>query len=191
MQLWIARILVLGAGLFLLFGHIEKLPLRQYDEARQAINAMEMLHSGNWLVTSYDHEPETWNTKPPLLIWLQASFMAVLGPTELAVRLPSAFAALMTGFLLWFFAKRHLNREYLGLLAAGILFTTACYVRLHGTRTGDFDALLTLFTTWAGISLWLFVERQERKFLIPFFVAWTLGVFTNGIAARLFAPADL
>jgi 4-amino-4-deoxy-L-arabinose transferase-like glycosyltransferase len=191
LQLWIARILVLGAGLFLLFGHIEKLPLRQYDEARQAINAMEMLHSGNWLVTSYDHEPETWNTKPPLLIWLQASFMAVLGPTELAVRLPSAFAALMTGFLLWFFAKRHLNREYLGLLAAGILFTTAGYVRLHGTRTGDFDALLTLFTTWAGISLWLFVERQERKFLIHFFVALTLGVFTKGIAALLFAPAYL
>jgi 4-amino-4-deoxy-L-arabinose transferase-like glycosyltransferase len=42
---------VLGFGLFLLFGHIEKLPLRQYDEARQAINAMEMVQSGNWLVT--------------------------------------------------------------------------------------------------------------------------------------------
>jgi len=65
-------LIVLGLGLFLLFGHIEKLPLRQYDEARQAINAMEMVQSGNWLVTTYDGEPETWNTKPPLLIGLQA-----------------------------------------------------------------------------------------------------------------------
>jgi 4-amino-4-deoxy-L-arabinose transferase-like glycosyltransferase len=182
---------VLCFGIFLLFGHIEKLPLRQYDEARQAINAMEMVQSGNCIVTSYDGVPETWNTKPPLLIWLQASFMTVLGPTELAVRLPSAIAGLLTGFMLWFFAKRHLSSEYLGLLAAGILFTTAGYVRLHGSRTGDFDALLTLFTTWAGLSLWLYREKKERGYFKQFFVAITFGMLTKGIAALLFTPAYL
>lgn len=182
---------MLGFGLFLLFGHIEKLPLRQYDEARQAINAMEMVQSGNLLVTTYDGEPETWNTKPPLLLWLQAACMIVLGPTELAVRLPSALAALMTGLMLWYFAKRKLQHEYLGLLAAAVLFTTAGYVRLHGTRTGDFDALLTLFTTWAGLSLWQYGEEHQRRHLIKFFAALALGVLTKGIAALLFAPAYL
>lgn len=182
---------MLGLGLFLLLGHIEKLPLRQYDEARQAINAMEMVQTGNWLVTTYDGEPETWNTKPPLLIWLQASCMTILGPTELAVRLPSALAALMTGLMLWFFAKRRLQHEYLGLFIAAVLFTTAGYVRLHGTRTGDFDALLTLFTTWAGLSLWQYGEEHHSRHLIQFFTALTLGVLTKGIAALLFAPAYL
>lgn len=189
--MWGARCLVLGLGLFLLFGHIEKLPLRQYDEARQAINAMEMVQSGNLFVTTYDGEPETWNTKPPLLIWLQAGFMTFWGPTELAVRLPSALAALLTGIMLWRFASRRLHREYLGLLAAAILFTTAGYVRLHGTRTGDFDALLTLFTTWAGLSLWVYVDQEKIRYLLQFFAALTLGVLTKGIAAALFAPAYL
>lgn len=191
MLLWSTRLIVLGLGLFLLFGHIEKLPLRQYDEARQAINAMEMVQSGNWLVTTYDGEPETWNTKPPLLIWMQASCMTILGPTELAVRLPSALAALMTGLMLWYFTKRRLQQEYLGLIAAAVLFTATGYVRLHGTRTGDFDALLTLFTTWAGLSLWQQGEERHSRHLIQFFTALTLGVLTKGIAALLFAPAYL
>jgi 4-amino-4-deoxy-L-arabinose transferase-like glycosyltransferase len=97
----------------------------------------------------------------------------------------------MTGLMLWYFAKRRLHQEYLGLIAAAVLFTAAGYVRLHGTRTGDFDALLTLFTTWAGLSLWQYGEERQIRHLIQFFTALTLGVLTKSIAALLFAPAYL
>ncbi|MBJ6109715.1 hypothetical protein JAO73_11875 [Hymenobacter sp. BT523] len=45
-----------------------------WDEARLAVNATEILQSGDWLITRYDGQPDLWNTKPPLFIWLQAGF---------------------------------------------------------------------------------------------------------------------
>jgi 4-amino-4-deoxy-L-arabinose transferase-like glycosyltransferase len=189
--MWLLRIIVFALVLIPLFGHLEKLPLRQYDEARQAINALEMVQRGHPLVTYYDGAPETWNTKPPLLIWMQASLMVLLGPGELAVRLPSALAALLTCGLLWFFAKRYLRNEWIGLLAGLILVTAAGYVRMHGTRTGDFDVLLALTTTAASLSIFLWVNEKRNRWLMLFFGAITLGVLTKGIAALLFGPAWL
>ncbi len=189
--MWLLRIIVFALVMIPLLGHLEKLPLRQYDEARQAINALEMVQHGHPLVTYYDGAPETWNTKPPLLIWMQASLMAVLGPGELAVRLPSALAALLTCGLLWYFARRYLHNERIGLLASLVLVTAAGYVRMHGTRTGDFDVLLALTTTAASLSLFLWVNEKRNRWVMLFFVAITLGVLTKGIAALLFGPAWL
>ena len=31
-------------------------------------------------MTYYLDEPDMWNTKPPLLVWLQVIFMKLLGP---------------------------------------------------------------------------------------------------------------
>src|SRR5688572_23065002 len=78
------------------FGNLNTLPIREWDEARIAINACEMYHDGDFIVTHFEEEPDMWNTKPPLLIWLQVFLMKTIGINELAVRLPSAFAAFFT-----------------------------------------------------------------------------------------------
>ena len=58
---------------FPVFLHLDTKPLREWDEARNAINAYEMTEHHNLLVKTYNHEPDLWETKPPLLIWLQAA----------------------------------------------------------------------------------------------------------------------
>jgi 4-amino-4-deoxy-L-arabinose transferase-like glycosyltransferase len=62
------------------------------DEAHYAELTREMLRAGNWLVPLLDGQP--YIDKPILFHWLQGAAMTLLGPTEFAVRLPSALAAL-------------------------------------------------------------------------------------------------
>jgi 4-amino-4-deoxy-L-arabinose transferase-like glycosyltransferase len=83
--------------------------MQVWDEIRLANNTIEMVDTGNLLVTRYDGKPEVWNTKPPLQIWLEALSVKVLGIQSLAFRLPSALAALATVLLLFRFARRQLD----------------------------------------------------------------------------------
>ena len=68
-----------------IFGHLSRLPIRIWDESRLAINAYEMYRDGGCLVTTFEGKPDHWNTKPPLLIWLQVLAMKAHGVGELAV----------------------------------------------------------------------------------------------------------
>jgi 4-amino-4-deoxy-L-arabinose transferase-like glycosyltransferase len=72
-------------------------PLTDSTEARYAEIAREMLVSGDWLIPSLDQAPHL--SKPPLTTWLMAGCMAILGPNEIAARLPGLLAFLGTIFL--------------------------------------------------------------------------------------------
>lgn len=64
-----------------------------YHEAIWALNAREMLASGDFLVPTIDGRP--WLEKPPLGAWLiAASGWPFGGVTEASARLPSALAAI-------------------------------------------------------------------------------------------------
>ena len=89
-----------------IFWHLDTLPIRVWDEARLAINAYEMLNNGDLIVTHFNGKPDMWNTKPPLLIWIQALFMKILGVNELSVRMPSTIAAFLTCIVLFIFSKK-------------------------------------------------------------------------------------
>jgi 4-amino-4-deoxy-L-arabinose transferase-like glycosyltransferase len=174
-----------------LFHGLDAMVLRQYDDARRGVNAYEMMHNGNLLVTHYDGKPDMWGTKPPFLIWMQAGLMLVLGPGELAVRLPSAIAGLLTCLLMVFFSARYLKNPWFGLIWAAVLITCDGYVDFHGTRTGDFDALLTLFMFLYALAFFLFTETGKRKYLMITAVFLILAVFTKGVAGLFFMPAIL
>lgn len=176
---------------FPLFMHLDMLPFRLWDETRLALNAYEMSKGGNWLVTTFLGEPDMWNTKPPLLIWIQSCFINLIGPNELAVRLPSAIAALLTCISLLWFSEKYLKNFCFGFSAVLVLITSAGYVSLHGTRTGDYDALLTLFTTLHCLFLFLFSEKSEYKYLYLSFLALLFAVLTKGVSGLLFSPAIL
>src|SRR5688572_13968954 len=91
------------------FGYLDIQPLRTWDESRIAINALEMLENGDWIATYYSGVPDNWNTKPPLLIWLQVILMKTIGVNEVAIRLPSAFAAFFTCLALLAFCIKYLK----------------------------------------------------------------------------------
>jgi 4-amino-4-deoxy-L-arabinose transferase-like glycosyltransferase len=171
------------------FGHLDHLPIVIWDESRLANNALDMLYSGNWLVTTFDDIPDMWNTKPPLLIWLQVISFKIFGINELAVRIPSALATLATCSAIYWFFARHFKAAWLGFIAAFILITSAGYVHLHGSRTGDYDALLVFFTTTYSLCFFLYIEQEHKKYIYLAFVLLTLAVLTKGVAGLLFLPA--
>lgn len=171
-----------------LFGHLEELPLQRWDESRLALAAYEMLQHKNWFVTTFMWQADLIAMKPPLQIWLIAASIKIFGANELAVRLPAALAALATCLYLYWFLAAKLQKPLAGIIAPAILVVSAAYVRIHGVRTGDYDGLLTLFTTIFLFNYYLYLDRQSSKNLLYSMIALTLACFTKGVAALMFMP---
>lgn len=181
---------------FPLFLHLDQLPLRLWDEGRRAVNAFEMAQNGNFLVTHYAGEPEMWGTKPPLLIWCQVFWIKLLGYTELAIRMPAAIAGLGTLFVLILFSWKVFKKPMVGFFAALVLLSTRGFISEHMTRSGDFDALLTLWETSYLLLFFVFLEKIVNRqspilnpkwlYLTALFI--TLAAFTKSIAGFFFAP---
>jgi 4-amino-4-deoxy-L-arabinose transferase-like glycosyltransferase len=191
LQKSISFLLLLGFLITSFFVRLQWLPIRIWDEARNVNNALEMLRNGRWLVTYYDGAPDIWNTKPPLLIWMQVASMKIFGINEWAVRFPSAFCAMTTALVLWWFCSRELKNHWSGMLAGTVLASTFAYVYNHAGRTGDYDAPMVLFITCYSISIYLYLRYAETKWLLSFFAFLTLAVLTKGIAGMLVLPGIL
>lgn len=172
-----------------LFGVLDKMSIRLWDESRLAINAYEMSRSSNWLVTTFDGAPDMWNTKPPLLIWIQALFIKIFGFGPLSLRIPVALACALTVYYLFRFLSKGVQNYMLGFIATLVLVSSAGYVCEHVARTGDFDGLLVLFTTLSCFSFFNFIEKENYKYLYYFFIFLALAVLTKSIAGMLFLPA--
>ena len=170
------------------FIQLSAIPIRIWDEARLANNALEMYLNGNWIVTYYDGSPDMYNTKPPLLIWLQVINMHLFGLNEAAVRIPSALASVSTGILIWWFLKKRLEDHWAGFLAGSVFATTFAYVYIHAGRTGDYDALLSLFTTLYCLSIYFFITEKKTGWLYLFWLCISLAGLTKGVAGLLFLP---
>lgn len=167
---------------------MEWLPLKKFDESRLAVNAVEMLQQKNFITTYYEGKPEMWNTKPPLLIWLQALSINCFGINEFSVRLPSAIAALIICIILILLSKHFFNDIKIGIFSTLVLITSQGFVNMHGSRSGDYDTLLTLFLFANGIAFYLYITTLNRKFIFVFFISFILAVLTKGIAGFFLIP---
>ena len=173
---------------FPLFHHLDRLSIRLWDESRLAVSALEMTQSGNLVVTTFEDEVDMWNTKPPLMVWLQAVSMKIFGFNELGVRLPAALAGLMTlGFLFLFFLKT-LARSDIAVFSTLALVSCAGYVTVHVTRTGDYDALLTLFTTLTVFLTYVWVDSENDSLLAWIGMAVIGMGLTKGIQGFMIMP---
>ncbi len=168
---------------------LDYLPIQLWDESRLAMNALEMYRSGKLIVTTYGGQPDMWNTKPPLLIWLEAGSLHLFGLSELSLRIPSLVASFLTCYLLyWFLAKKYKTPAW-GIISCLVLVSSAGYVYLHRSRTADYDATLVFFTTAYILLFFLYLEEGARKYLYGFFAALVLAALTKGIAALILLPA--
>lgn len=184
------KFLIVGALIYFpLFSHLNTYPIRIWDESRLAINAYEMYEDGDLIVTHFEGKPDMWSTKPPLMIWSQVFFMKLIGVNELSVRLPSAFAALFTCLFFLYFSNIYFKKFWPGLIASMVLCTTHGYIYFHGARSGDYDVLLTLFTTIYALSFFIYLERKDLKFLYITFFSIAFASLTKSVAGLLFLPA--
>jgi 4-amino-4-deoxy-L-arabinose transferase-like glycosyltransferase len=170
------------------FIKLSNIPVRIWDEARNANNAVHMYLQGNWMVPYYEGSPDMWNTKPPLLIWIQTIFIRLFGINEFSIRFPAALAATLTAVVLWWFANKYFRNKWTGLFCGAVLATTLGYVQNHSGRTGDYDAPLILFITLYCCSYFYFILDENKKFLVAFWFFLTLAVLTKGIVGLMFLP---
>ena len=175
--------LLLAALYFPYFLHLDALPFRLWDESRLACNALDQYQNGFGLIVRFEGAADLWNTKPPLMIWLQAACMHGLGPNELAVRLPAALAGLATSLLLFFRLKGRT-----GAAAALILATMPGWVGHHAARTGDYDALLVFCTTGFLLYFYDYLESEKGRTLWAAAGFAAVGLMTKGVAAAMCAP---
>jgi len=171
-----------------LFRNLGALPMRSWDESNLAINAYNMYKNHNYLVTYFNGEPDLWNTKPPLMIWMQCLGMNVFSDVEFALRFPSAMAALLLVVVFLLFSYVHFGNIYFGVMAAVSTITADGFVSHHTARTGDYDSLLTTLSITYLLLFYLFIHRKENKYLILFFVFLSLAVLCKSIAGLFFIP---
>lgn len=169
-------ILSIALALFLRLGDV---PLFDLDEGAFAQATLEMVHSGHYLSTSLDGEPRY--DKPIFSYWMQAVAVHWLGPTELAFRLPSAFAASLWVLVVFQFAREQMGVA--GGAAAGLLLVFALGPMIIG-RAATADAWLNLWLTLAFVD-WARWHGQPRRSapLLRAYLWMGLGFLTKGPVA--------
>ncbi len=130
-------------------------------EARNFVSAREMLHDGNWLLTTLNAEPRY--QKPPLPTWLTAFSGAIFGLKSLvALRLPAAILALITVLLSYKISLKLSENKTYAFISALVL-TTSFYIVASG-RDGQWDIFTHGFMMVCIYQLYLFFTQDAKKY---------------------------
>jgi 4-amino-4-deoxy-L-arabinose transferase-like glycosyltransferase len=157
---WIAAAFLVLAALFLA-SDMALHPIVIWDESRLAMNALEMSQRGFSLVTTYGFKPDLWNTKPPLLVWLEAGSIRLFGLSEWSVRLPSVLAALATVALVMRFSWRLGHSPFVAMAGSFLLLLSSGFFGAHAGQSADYEMLLCLFTTAYLLLLFELLHRRR------------------------------
>lgn len=158
-------------------------PLALPDEGRYAEVGRWMLMQGDWLTPRLDGIP--FFHKPPLLYWLEAVAMAVLGVTPWAARVVVASHALLMGGVLWSCA-RHIAGINVANRAAWMFGSSLAF--LIGGQYVNHDMMVA---TWMGVGIWCFARALMQAngvhagWARAGFIACALGVLSKGLIGLL------
>lgn len=131
----LAVLVVLG-----LFWNLGGDSIYEWDEARLAVNAAEMLQTGDLINYYYNGELDTWSAKPALMVWLVSISYSLFGLNEWSLRLPNALVMLLFFCYVWRFANEFVSRRVAIITVLILLSCNAILVR-HVGRSADFDGL--------------------------------------------------
>jgi len=180
---------------FLFFYYFLQPAIKSWDEAVYAGNAIEMSKKGDWWVMYNNGQPDFFNTKPPLVIWLQSIFISLFGLNEFAIRLPSFISLCCIVIFLYKFLERLTGNLVFPFFTINILLSSYGFLGFHGFATGDLDATLCLCITIYSL---LFFDKilltsktpsPQWIYLIGFF--FFLAFLTKSTAAFLPLPGLL
>ena len=181
-------ILFVSLAYFPLFYNLDVWSLRKWDEARNAVGAVNMQNTGDYLVRQYNDKLDTWETKPPMLLWLQVLSMKLLGESMWAIRLPSVLATLFLTLVIIFFCAKTLDDWLAGFLSAFALLVSDGFIKAHVSRTGDHDALLTFFLILSIFSFYKWAKSNKLADIL-WAALWTfLAIMTKSIIGLMFLP---
>lgn len=130
---------VTAAVALVLIARSGAVPLTDPEEARLARSSVEMISSGDVVLSTFEGEPRV--EMAPLFHWTQGAFFRWMGVGEFAARLPAILATLGSLFLIAFVARRRFGEE--GAAWAAAFFGTMPLVAAAG-KFGTLDAFLAV-----------------------------------------------
>lgn len=153
-------------------------PLLDPDEGRNGEVGREMAETNDYIVPHLDGLP--YLDKPIVYFAAEAGAMEVLGPTELAARLPAYLFTLATAAVVFWFARRLWGVD--DACVATIAFLSMP-LTIAFARTVIFDSALTFFIVVAFVSFYFAVETDERQWSPLAWMSIAFGVLTKGPVA--------
>ncbi len=179
-----SKIIILGIGAILIFWSLGANHLIPWDEAIYAKIAKNMVTSGEYVSQRW-HNATVWYEKPPLYMWIEAFFMAILGFTSFAVRLPSAIFGFLTLLIVYKLAIKLFNRTtaFISVLS---LVTTIHF--LYYSRMGMLDITATFFVTLVVYFYHLAKDRSSTSHFLCIGAAIGLAAMTKGVVGLLPFP---
>lgn len=177
--------LTLAAILFSIPGTGD-LPLLDRDEPRFAQATIEMIERGEWVVPYFNNEYRF--DKPPLTYWWMRLHYSLLGKSEIAARLHSFFASLITALVLYQIAiSSKFNRSK--ALLSGMIWLGSLQVLIHGrVAVADMPLIASLTITLWALMKFLYREDELKPYSIWFYVIYismALGFLAKGPLALL------
>jgi 4-amino-4-deoxy-L-arabinose transferase-like glycosyltransferase len=134
---WPAALITLGVIWLIYLTAANSSTLWDRDEPRYATATLEMLESGNYLYPTFNGELRPH--QPAMVYWLMSTSVRVLGPTELAVRLPSTIGVLLAGLMTYALGRQLFNAR--AAWWALVVFAT-CPMVLYNGSAATTDATL-------------------------------------------------
>ena len=166
-KIWLAVVVVAIAI------HLGGSPLLDADEGRNAEVAREMAETNDYVMPRLNGLP--YLDKPIVYFAAEAAVMEVLGPTELAARLPAYLFTLATAAVLFWFARR------LGVdpWVTAIVFLTMPFV-VAFARTVIFDSALMFFVVVALCAFWCAIEERNARWSWLAWASMGFAIITKG-----------
>ncbi len=156
------------------------------DEPREAEMIREMYLAPS-VIPTLDFSP--FYEKPPIYYWLGAGLFALTGgPSVWAARLLSALCGLLTLLVLYRWGIRAASPA-IGLASVVMMATSSVF--LYATHWIILDPLLMLWMTlaaWAGYEV---LAGGGRRFLVLFYAANLLALWTKGLVGPVVLGAGL
>lgn len=156
-------------------------PAISWDEASIGYNAYTILTTGkdeHGKIMPLDAFAAFGDYKPPVPIYLTVPFVALFGLNELAVRLPSALAGILTVWVLYLLVLELFSRskyaKATALTTAALLTVTPWHIML--SRTG-FEANIALLFLLIGV-LFVLRSRSRPAYLYVAWLPFVAGIYT-------------
>lgn len=159
--------------------HLGGFPLLDADEGRNAEVAREMAETNDYVMPRYNGLP--YLDKPVVFFAAEAAAMELLGPTEVAARLPAYLFTIATAAVIFWFARRVfveqtlLSAPYIAVIAFLAMPLTVAFA-----RTVIFDSALMFFCTVALVAFYFAIEERNSRWSILAWAAMGLAMITKG-----------
>lgn len=150
-----------------------------WDEAVYANASFDMANGASWWLPVHGD----YNTKPPLVLWMQAITLGIVPSLEWAIRLPSALAVTGILFLFQIGLKRWGFDPWTRLLVMISFVGHEGFIRHHIARTADLDAVMTFFVV-AYVMVVMDAIKQNRwtnRHMFYFFLAVVAAFYAKSI----------